>query len=51
MSLAIAEAAPGDEVLVSGMGHQDYHILGTSKVHFDDREEADRALRLRLQGL
>ncbi len=50
IALAIAEAAPGDVVLVAGKGHEDYQILGTSKVHFDDREEAERALKQRLDG-
>jgi UDP-N-acetylmuramoyl-L-alanyl-D-glutamate--2,6-diaminopimelate ligase len=44
---AIAEAAPDDLVLIAGKGHEDYQILGTTKVHFDDREEAEKALRRR----
>jgi murE/murF fusion protein len=40
---AIAEATPGDVVCIAGKGHEDYQILGTTKVHFDDREEAAAA--------
>lgn len=40
---AIAEATPNDVVLIAGKGHEDYQILGTEKVHFDDREEAAAA--------
>ena len=46
---AILEAQPGDGVLIAGKGHEDYQILGTTKVHFDDREQARAALELRLQ--
>jgi UDP-N-acetylmuramoyl-L-alanyl-D-glutamate--2,6-diaminopimelate ligase len=41
---AIASAEPGDGVLIAGKGHEDYQILGTEKVHFDDREQARNAL-------
>ena len=44
---AIAKAQPQDLVLIAGKGHEDYQILGTTKVHFDDREEAEKALRNR----
>ena len=47
IAAAIAEAAPGDLVLIAGKGHEDYQILGSTKIHFDDREEAEKALRLR----
>ena len=45
---AIRQAAPGDTVLIAGKGHEDYQILGTEKVHFDDREEARSALNKRI---
>jgi len=45
---AIRAADPADLVLIAGKGHEDYQILGTVKIHFDDREEAEKALRARL---
>ncbi|MBD3881515.1 UDP-N-acetylmuramoyl-L-alanyl-D-glutamate--2,6-diaminopimelate ligase [Phormidium tenue FACHB-886] len=45
---AILNAQPGDGVLIAGKGHEDYQILGTEKVHFDDREQARAALGVRL---
>ncbi|MBD1849387.1 UDP-N-acetylmuramoyl-L-alanyl-D-glutamate--2,6-diaminopimelate ligase [Leptolyngbya sp. FACHB-711] len=44
---AILEAQPGDGVLIAGKGHEDYQILGTEKVHFDDREQARLSLSMR----
>lgn len=46
---AILQAQPGDGVVIAGKGHEDYQILGTEKVHFDDREQAREALALREQ--
>lgn len=46
---AILAAQPGDGVLIAGKGHEDYQILGTEKIHFDDREQAHAALRERMQ--
>ncbi|MDG2989595.1 UDP-N-acetylmuramoyl-L-alanyl-D-glutamate--2,6-diaminopimelate ligase [Candidatus Synechococcus calcipolaris G9] len=48
---AILQAKPGDGVIIAGKGHEDYQILGTEKVHFDDREEAMAALRKRLSSM
>ena len=45
---AILSAQPGDGVLIAGKGHEDYQILGTEKIHFDDREQSQLALKLRL---
>ncbi len=47
---AILQAQPGDGVLIAGKGHEDYQILGTEKIHFDDREEARDALAQRFGG-
>jgi UDP-N-acetylmuramoyl-L-alanyl-D-glutamate--2,6-diaminopimelate ligase len=41
--LAIRLAQPGDIVLLAGKGHEDYQIIGTTKHHFDDREQASLA--------
>ena len=44
IAYAIAQARPGDIVLIAGKGHEDYQIIGTTKHHFDDREVAREAL-------
>ena len=46
---AIMEAKSGDGVLLAGKGHEDYQILGTEKIHFDDREHAREALAERIK--
>jgi UDP-N-acetylmuramoyl-L-alanyl-D-glutamate--2,6-diaminopimelate ligase len=40
LELATAVAIPGDVLLIAGKGHEDYQIVGATKLHFDDREEA-----------
>jgi UDP-N-acetylmuramoyl-L-alanyl-D-glutamate--2,6-diaminopimelate ligase len=47
---AIEAASSRDLVLIAGKGHEDYQILGTQKVHFDDREEARKAIRQRMRS-
>jgi len=36
-------AQRGDVVVIAGKGHEDYQIIGSTKHHFDDREEAAKA--------
>ena len=40
----LSDANPGDVVLIAGKGHENYQIVGTTKHHFDDVEEAKQAL-------
>ncbi len=41
---ALAGARPGDVLVIAGKGHEDYQIVGTTKSHFDDREEVRQYL-------
>ena len=41
---AIFMAASGDVILLAGKGHENYQIFREETIHFDDREEARRAL-------
>ena len=47
---AVAAARAGDTLVIAGKGHEDYQILGTTKIHFDDREEAAAAFAARPGG-
>ena len=40
---AAALAQSSSIILIAGKGHEDYQIVGTTKSHFDDREEVRRA--------
>jgi len=42
---AITLAGKGDFVLIAGKGHEDYQILASETIHFDDREVALEALQ------
>lgn len=44
ITIAIAQARPGDLVLVAGKGHEEQQIIGEQCVHFSDREEVARIL-------
>jgi len=42
---ALAEARPGDLVILAGKGHEPYQVLKDRVIHFDDRETAREILR------
>jgi len=44
IEMAVNEARGGDIVAIAGKGHEDYQILNTGVVDFDDREIAKEAL-------
>lgn len=44
---AIAQAAPGDLVLIAGKGHEDYQVVGVESLPFSDSAEALSALAVR----
>jgi UDP-N-acetylmuramoyl-L-alanyl-D-glutamate--2,6-diaminopimelate ligase len=47
IQMAIADARPGDTVLIAGKGHETYQIVGHDILPFDDAEEAQTCLGLR----
>lgn len=42
---AVLNAKPEDIVVIAGKGHEDYQILGTEKIHFDDKEQVEAAIK------
>lgn len=51
IALAIGMAQGDDTVLIAGKGHEDYQILGSQTIHFDDRQQASKALRRRRKNM
>lgn len=45
IQLAMAEAKPGDIVIIAGKGHETYQVLASGTIAFDDREVARKALQ------
>ncbi len=45
INYAIHDAKAGDIVIIAGKGHENYQILKNETIHFDDREEARKALK------
>ena len=40
---AVTLSAQDDIIVVAGKGHEDYQIIGDTRIHFDDREVVKRA--------
>jgi UDP-N-acetylmuramoyl-L-alanyl-D-glutamate--2,6-diaminopimelate ligase len=47
ISHTIATASDDDVIVIAGKGHEPYQVIGDQVIHFDDREEAERALETR----
>ena len=44
IEFALRDARPGDLVVIAGKGHEDYQVIGSETIHFDDREVAREIL-------
>lgn len=42
--VGVSQLSAKDTLLIAGKGHENYQIIGETKHHFDDREEAAKAL-------
>lgn len=42
---ALTKAEEGDIILIAGKGHEDYMIIGTERLRFDDREEVKNFIK------
>jgi UDP-N-acetylmuramoyl-L-alanyl-D-glutamate--2,6-diaminopimelate ligase len=47
ISRTIADASDDDVIVIAGKGHEPYQVIGDQVIHFDDHEEAERALETR----
>ncbi|MGB5105606.1 MAG: UDP-N-acetylmuramoyl-L-alanyl-D-glutamate--2,6-diaminopimelate ligase [Candidatus Zixiibacteriota bacterium] len=45
IEIALALCEEGDLLVVAGKGHENYQILGTNRIHFDDREVIEETLK------
>ena len=44
LQYALKQAKADDVVLIAGKGHEDYQIIGETKLHFSDREIVQQLL-------
>ena len=44
IAMALDDAQPGDVVVIAGKGHEDYQIVGATRLHFSDVEVAQELL-------
>jgi UDP-N-acetylmuramoyl-L-alanyl-D-glutamate--2,6-diaminopimelate ligase len=47
IAAAVAEAAPGDCIVIAGKGHEDYQLVGDARLPFSDVAQARAALARR----
>lgn len=45
IAMALRMAQRGDVILIAGKGHEDYQVVGDTKLHLDDREEVEQFMR------